>query len=91
MEIKHKIDSEFISICEQILKENLDLNDWSLIESSDQFQTEQYCGGFDGTEKEFTFSFYNDNGTEFWFQLPLSDITKVVEGTITEIKMSNAE
>ena len=91
MEIKHQIDSEFISICEQILKENLDLNDWNLIESSDQFQTEQYCGGFDGTEKEFTFSYYNENGIEFWFQLPLTDIEKVKKRIIKEIGIRKAE
>lgn len=90
MENTLKIDSEFISICQQILKENLELNEWSLIESSDQFRTENYCGGFDGTENEFTFSYYDINRNEFWFQLPLSDIKEVEKGTITEIEMRKA-
>lgn len=87
MAIKHKIDTEFISICHKILKENLDLESWSLIESSDQFQTEKYCGGFDGTENEFTFSYYDENKQEFWFQLPLSDIKKIEQGIITEVEV----
>ena len=91
MEIKHKIDSEFIAICQQILKENLDVKDWKLIESSDQFQTEKYCGGFEEIENEFTFSYYDEKGIEYWFQLPLSDIKKVEQGIITEVEIKKAE
>lgn len=54
---KLKISSEFLSICKQIQKEDLDLESWSLIESSDQFQTTNFCGGFDATENEFCFSY----------------------------------
>ena len=88
---KLKIDAEFISICKQILSKNLDLNEWNLIESSDQFQTEKYCGGFEGTENEFTFSYFGENGNEFWFQLPLADIEKVEKGIITEVEIRKAE
>ncbi|MCR8668045.1 hypothetical protein NO995_10155 [Aestuariibaculum sp. M13] len=91
MVTKHKIDSEFVLICQQIVKENLDLNNWRLIESSDQFQTGKYCGGFDGTENEFTFSYFDENKNEFWFQLALSDIEKVVKGIIKEIEVIKAE
>ena len=28
------------------------LAEWSEIESDDQFQTENFCGGFDATEQE---------------------------------------
>ena len=91
MRINHEIDAEFISICKQILNENLDLNDWNLIESSDQFQTEKYCGGFDGTENEFTFSYFDEKRNEFWFQLPLGDIEKVEKGIITEVEIRKAE
>lgn len=41
MKIKHEIDSEFITICQQILEENLDVKDWNLIEYDDQFQTKK--------------------------------------------------
>jgi hypothetical protein len=91
MEIKHKIETEFISVCQQILEENLDLNGWNLIESSDQFQTKNYCGGFDGTENEFTFSYYDKNRNEFWFQIPLSDIEKIEKRIIKEVEIRNAE
>ncbi|GGZ94477.1 hypothetical protein [Algibacter mikhailovii] len=91
MVTKHKIDSEFIEICRQIIKENLDLCDWELVESSDQFQTEKYCGGFDGIENEFTFSYFNEYRDEFWFQLSLSDIKKVEKVIIKEIEIRKAE
>jgi len=91
MGIKHKLDTEFISICQEILKENLDLKDWKLVESTDQFQTKKYTGGFDGTENEFTFSYYDESGKEFWFQLPLSNIEKVEEGIIKEVEIRKAE
>ncbi|WP_420603007.1 hypothetical protein [Flagellimonas sp.] len=91
MSAKLRIDEEFISICQQILNEDHDLNSWASIESSDQFQTDNYCGGFDKTENEFTFSFYKENGKEFWFQLPLRDVNKVIAGSITEIEIREAE
>lgn len=46
-------------------KRNLDLEQWSLIDSSDQFQTENYSGGFDSTENEFTFSYFDENRNEY--------------------------
>ncbi len=91
MRLKHTIDAEFVSICRQILKENIDLSEWNSIESCDQFQTHNYCGGFEGSENEFTFSYYNENRKEFWFQLPLSDVDKVVNGIITEVEIREAE
>ncbi len=91
MSIKHKIDKEFVSICQRILKENLELSDWVLIESSDQFQTDNYCGGFDGIENGFTFSYFDKDRKEFWFQLSLSDVNQVVERVITEIDVKEAE
>ncbi|MEP3210588.1 MAG: hypothetical protein ABJN95_15405 [Maribacter sp.] len=67
MSVIRKIDSEFISICQQILKENLSAKEWNQMESADQFQTEHYCGGFDGSENEFTFSYYDKTGMSFGF------------------------
>ena len=91
MKIKHKIDTEFISICQNILNKNLTLNEWNLTESCDQFQSKKYFGGFDGTENEFTFSYYNKGGKEFWFQLPLSDVDKVISKIITEVEIREAD
>lgn len=86
-----KINYDFITICKQIQKENLDLEGWYLIESSDQFQTNEFCGGFDATEGEFCFSYYDKNGIEYWFQFPLFDIDKIIDGKIDEIEIRKAD
>lgn len=85
-----KLEDEFISICQDILKENLDVEGWKMVESSDQFQTNNYCGGFDGVENEFTFSYYDNVRNEFWFQISLDDIGKVEKGIITEVEIRKA-
>lgn len=91
MKDKLKINSKFLSICEQIQNENLDLEGWCLVESSDQFQTDDFCGGFDATEEEFCFSYYDEKRIEYWFQFPLADIDKFVNGEIKEIEIRKAE
>jgi hypothetical protein len=30
---------------------------------------ENYCGGFEGIKDEFTFSYFDKNREEFWFQI----------------------
>ena len=74
--IKIGIDEEFKQICERILARNYNLNQWAEIESSDEFQTENYCGGFDATEMEFCFSYYQEK-QEYWFQLNMTDIKRI--------------
>jgi len=59
------IDSEFASICKEIIKENKTNLEWSSIESSDMFQTKNYNGGYDATENAFCFSHYKNN-KEYW-------------------------
>lgn len=54
MKIKHLIGNELISIFKEIINQKLNIEEWSLIESSEQFQTPNYSGGFEATENEFT-------------------------------------
>jgi len=53
------IDDEFLTLCEQILKEGLSLEEWREIESDDMFQSPHYEGGFDATEDAFCFSYFD--------------------------------
>ena len=62
------IQSELRSICKDIESKNLDLSQWSEIESDDLFQLGDFIGGFDAEEKEFCFSYYAPNKNEYWFQ-----------------------
>ena len=88
--IKIRIDQEFKEICIKIISKNLTENEWAEIESSDEFQTEIYCGGFDATEMEFCFSFYDKN-QEYWFQLSLTDINRINNGEIKYLYPRKAE
>lgn len=86
-----KIDSEFIGICEEILAQKFELKDWRLIESCDQFQTPKYCGGFDAVEDEFTFSYFDIKGDEYWFQIELSNIEKIAKKQLDKVVIRKAE
>jgi hypothetical protein len=74
--IKIEVNKEFKQICEKIIRKNFNINQWSEIESPDEFQTEKYCGGFDATEMEFCFSYYREK-EEYWFQLSLTNIERI--------------
>ncbi len=89
MEIK--ISEEFIDICKEIHEENKSKEGWAETESDDMFQTENYCGGYDADEEAFCFSFYDNNGSEYWFQLNLDEIEKVIGGTLNALDGRSAE
>lgn len=82
--MKHKIDQDLKSVCQQILQENKSIEQWSEIESDDMFQKGNYVGGFDATEEEFCFSVFIDC-KEYWFQCSLEDAKGISEGLINEI------
>ena len=83
------VEEELISICKDIIKENKDLDEWRQIESCDMFQTESLSGGFDSIEMQFCFSLYREDD-EYWFQLTLNDITKIVSGEIKQLDLIEA-
>ena len=89
--MKLKIDRELLEIFKDILNRNLTLTEWRKIESSDEFQTEKYCGGFDATEDEFCFSYYGSNKVEYWFQKSMDEIEQIYGGKINEFEIRVAE
>lgn len=88
--MKHQFEIDFYAICNLILEENKTIEEWAEIESSNMFQEGIYVGGFDGTEMEFTFS-VKISGKEYWFQLPLTDISKILRKEIQEIRVTEAD
>lgn len=82
------VDDEFLKICKEILSQNKSEEKWAEIESDDMFQTENYEGGYDATEREFCFSYYDNIRNEFWFQLTLNEIQEVVVGQKREIDLA---
>lgn len=81
-----KIESEFLEILKEISSENKTVYEWREIESSDMFQSNKYCGGFDAIEDKFTFSYYDDRNGEFWFEVSLDEIDKILKGEVNQIQ-----
>ena len=84
-------NNELLEIFNDILNRKLTLTQWSEIESCDEFQTDNFCGGFDATEMEFCFSYYDKNKTEYWFQKSMNEIKEIISGKVTEFEIRLAE
>ncbi|WP_061227142.1 hypothetical protein [Leptospira interrogans] len=81
------IDDELNSLLRIIIKESNDHNYWADRESCDLFQTARYWGGYDSIENAFTFSYYDIKNIEWWFQITLDEIDKILSGEIQQIKI----
>ncbi|KPA31370.1 Uncharacterized protein AMR50_4060, partial [Leptospira interrogans] len=44
-------------------------------------------GGYDSIENAFTFSYYDIKNIEWWFQITLDEIDKILSGEIQQIKI----
>ena len=75
-----KADGELRSICQQLISENKTEIEWDEIESDDMFETQNFTGGYDATEQEFLFSYYDITGKEWWIYFPLSVAKKIADG-----------
>ena len=84
------LSKEFLEICAEIQRRGLSEDQWALLESCDMFQSKNYCGGFDATEMEFTFSYF-EPGKEWWFQFPLVRVEEVLSGVVTKFEARSAE
>jgi hypothetical protein len=93
--MKLKIDDEFKQICSEIIKENKTDEEWEETQSGDMFQSEHYCGGYEDLDEdldgEFCFSYYSDHNKEYWFQISLNDLPKILSNEIQEIDLRIAD
>ena len=87
----HELDEDFVAVAAEILGRNLSPEDWAPLESCDMFQRGAYCGGFDADEMEFTFSHFQKDGKEVWFQLSLAQLNRVVERRLTTVEARLAD
>ena len=86
-----KINAELLNIFKDVRSKGKSLNEWKEIESCDMFQTQSFCGGFDATENQFTFSYFANDSTEFWFQFSLSELDHFLNGKLTEVELRQAD
>jgi len=85
-----QIDLELIEICQEIVAYGKTDSEWFDIESSDFFQTEKYCGGYEGQEQAFCFSYY-ENKKEYWFDIALNQISKIISGQLQFLELRPAD
>ena len=85
------IDAELKAILQDIVREARSPEEWAEIEADDIYQSDRYCGGYDTTEEAFTFSYYDSDGVEWWFQVCLREAESVVEGLLTHVECRRAE
>ena len=76
--MKLAVDAEMKRHLNEIMREDKNEQQWSEVAACDWFQSDNYCGGFEEIEMEFTFSFYDRDGIEYWFQFPLSAVPDAV-------------
>ena len=81
------VDQELRSICESILAEGKSMVEWDRIESDDLIQTAHFKGGYDATEQEFCFSYYDGERKECWFQFSYADAERIAVGELTHLDL----
>ena len=86
----HAVDLDLVEICRAIVAANRTAAEWAEVEADDIFQCGMYSGGYDATEDAFCFSCRCTTG-ELWFQLSLSEVFEVVQGTRTKVSARPAQ
>ena len=86
-----QLDSDSVAqlaeICRAIAARRLSHEQWSQVESSDEFQSDSLVGGFDATEGLFTFSYFDGAGIEWWFDLTLERALAAAEGRGVSVEL----
>ncbi len=80
------LGDDFRSLAQQIIAFMASEPRWREFEADDLFQSPRYRGGYDIAEEAYTFSYYDMNGGEWWFQLSPSDIGDVVAGRLVHVE-----
>lgn len=70
------LKNELLRHFDEVAKMGLGESEWAERESSAMFQSQHFSGGFDATEGAFLFSYFPDDGGEFWFGVGLADIER---------------
>jgi hypothetical protein len=85
------VDSELNEISKLIESESISEKQWGEKESDDEFQTENYCGGYDADEKAFCFSYYSEEKEEYWFQFTSEEASLINTGKLKKLQARKAE
>lgn len=80
------ISDALLTMLREIVLERRSEDEWALIESDDMFQGDGFEGGFDATERAFCFGCHDAGGREYWFQLTLAEVERLVAGEVLAIE-----
>ncbi len=86
-----QVDNDLLAIAREILDSNRSKAEWAEVESDDMFQLGSWCGGFEALEGAFTFSYYRNDGQEFWCTLTIEELRMLVEGRSTTLEVRPSE
>lgn len=70
------LKSELLRHFDEVVMMGLGEAEWAERESSAMFQSRHFSGGFDATDGTFLFSYFPDEGGEFWFDVNLAVIER---------------
>lgn len=73
-------DEELQRLCREIVAGKRSIEEWRATESDDEFQSENYVGGYVADDDAFFFSHYDANDTEWWFRLTVDEARRIAEG-----------
>ncbi len=87
----YSVDNELLSLLQEIKQ---DIAAGLIVASDDLYQSEKYCGGFEGDEDdlaagEFTFSVYKDKKVIAWLSIPFIQIDEIITGKRTQVLASD--
>lgn len=90
-ELSLEVSPEFRAICEEIIEAQRDEDEWAEVESDDMFRSASFCGGFEASERAFTFSYYDERKCEYWLQVTLDEAREIAEGRRISLVLRPAE
>jgi hypothetical protein len=86
--VKLFIDEDFKRICATIVAAFERSGEASLRWSDDEYQSRNFCGGWDEEARRFAFSFYAPDGGDYLFTFSVDDARLVAAGGAIEPQLT---
>ena len=80
-------DEQLRRLCKEIAASKRSIEEWKATESDDEFQSENYVGGYVADDEAFYFSYYDANDTEWWFRLTIDEARHIAAGNDVVISL----
>ncbi len=84
VQVRIRVDRELIELCREIQSLGRSHEDWKRNQIIDGFESENFVAGF-LKEEDFFFTWYDEDGVEYAFNVAFDDLPRIVSGEITEL------